>query len=137
MKLNKEYITYVIVFFIVLTFGILAYLDLYACPFYFITGIPCPMCGMTRAFFSVFKLDFKSSFYFHALWPVVMVVLPTYIFLIIKKIKINKKLENTISIIIACMFLGYYIFRHIIGSEIVEIHFHDSLIYKIYFLLFK
>ena len=137
MKFNKKYKTYVIVFFIVLAFGFLSYFNLYACPFYFISGIPCPMCGMTRAFISAFKLDFKSSFYYHALWPVVMVVLPTYFLLIINKIKVNKKLENILSIIIAMMFLGYYIFRHIIGSEIVEIHFHDSLIYKIYFLLFK
>jgi len=136
MKIYKEYKTYVIVFFIVLFIGTLSYLKVYVCPFLFITGIPCPLCGMTRAFFSVFRLDFKSSFYYHALWPLVLVTLPTYILLIINKIKVNKKLETTLSILIALLFLGYYIFRHIIGSEIVEIHFHDSLIYKIYSLLF-
>ena len=136
MKINKEYITYVIVFFIVLFICILSYLNIYICPFLYVTGIPCPCCGMTRAFISLLDLDFKSSFHYHALWPIVLVILPTYFLLKIKKIKVNKKLETTLSIIIATLFLGYYIFRHIIGSEIVEIHFHDSLIYKIYRLFF-
>ena len=137
MKFNKEYITYVIVFFIVLIIGILSYLKIYICPFYYITGIPCPMCGMTRALFSLLELDFKSAFHYHALWPLVITVIPAYSFLVIKKIKINKKLETTVSITLALIFISYFIFRHIIGSEIVEVHFNKSLIYKIYFLLFK
>lgn len=134
---NKEYITYVIVFFIVLLGGILSYLEVYTCPFLYITGIPCPMCGMTRALFSVLHLDFESSFHFHALWPLVVIILPTYLLIKFKHIKINKRLENFLSIFIALLFLGYFIFRHATASPIVEIHFHNSLIYKIYSLLFQ
>ena len=137
MKPNKEYKTYVIVFFIVVLGGILSHLKLYACPFLFITGIPCPMCGMTRALFNALHLNFEKSFYYHALWPLVVTVLPTYLLMKFKHMRINKKLENYLSIFIALLFLGYYVFRHIIGSPIVEIHFHESLVYKIYSLLFQ
>lgn len=136
MKTNKEYKTYVIVFFIALFILLLFLTNIYVCPFVYITGIPCPMCGMTRAFISLFHLNLKDAFYYHALWPVVLIVLPTYLVLKAKKIKIDKRLENTISIIIALLFLVYYIYRHIIGSPIVEIHFKESLLYKIYYLLF-
>ena len=37
------------------------------CPFKFITGLPCPGCGMTRATLSLFKGDMLSSFYYNPL----------------------------------------------------------------------
>ena len=37
----------------------------YRCPVYWITGIPCPGCGMTRAFFALMHLDFEAAFYWH------------------------------------------------------------------------
>ena len=137
MKINKEYITYVIVFFIAVFILILSFLSIYVCPFYYVTGVSCPSCGMSRAFLSVLSLDFKSSFHYHALWPLVVVVLPTYFLVKINIIKMNKKMINTLSIIVALIFLSYYIYRLITSSDIVEIHFYDSLIYKIYSLLFK
>ncbi len=39
-----------------------------ACLFKNFTGIPCPGCGMTRAFFSLAKLDFSTAFYYHPLF---------------------------------------------------------------------
>lgn len=32
------------------------------CPFKFVTGIPCPGCGMTRAFLAMAEADFVSAF---------------------------------------------------------------------------
>ena len=39
-----------------------------ACPFYAITGICCPFCGMTRAHAALFSLDFKTAFYYHPMF---------------------------------------------------------------------
>ena len=37
------------------------------CLFRFFTGLPCPGCGLTRAFFSLIRGDFRASMRFHAL----------------------------------------------------------------------
>lgn len=40
-----------------------------------IFGIPCPACGMTRAFYSLMMLDIRSAFYFNpAFWTVPLMV---------------------------------------------------------------
>lgn len=43
-------------------------LKIYRCPFQFIWGINCPGCGMTRAWISVLRLDFKAAFQYHPLF---------------------------------------------------------------------
>lgn len=37
------------------------------CLFKALFHIPCPGCGLTRSFFSLMSLDFKSAFYYNAL----------------------------------------------------------------------
>jgi hypothetical protein len=41
------------------------------CPFRAVTGLPCPGCGMTRAFCSIGHGDFASAFGFNPLAPFV------------------------------------------------------------------
>lgn len=43
----------------------------YQCPFYAITGVPCPGCGLTRAGISLLQLDFAGAF---ALNPAIYLV---------------------------------------------------------------
>ncbi|HCO68648.1 MAG TPA: hypothetical protein DIT04_12945 [Dysgonomonas sp.] len=38
-----------------------------ACPFKFITGIPCPGCGMGRATLALFRGDIQQSLYYNIL----------------------------------------------------------------------
>ena len=133
----KKYKTGVIVFFVSLIIMFLSYFGFYKCPFKYIFGISCPFCGMTRAFYSLFSLKIHKSFYYHALWPLFLISLLTYFILKIKKVKINKKLENGIMILIALTFLTYYIIRNITGSPVVKVEFGKSLIYKIYLFIFR
>lgn len=44
------------------------------CIFYNLTGIPCPSCGMTRAYLALFQGDFKEAFLYHPLFPLVPVL---------------------------------------------------------------
>lgn len=37
------------------------------CGFHWLTGRPCPLCGMTRAFFALAKGHFVDAFHFNAL----------------------------------------------------------------------
>ena len=41
------------------------------CGFLQLFGIPCPACGMTRAFISILKLDFLAAFSFNPAFPTV------------------------------------------------------------------
>ena len=52
----------------------------YVCPFRALTGLPCPGCGMTRAWISLLHGDLSAAFRFHPLFwavPVLLVFLLT------------------------------------------------------------
>ena len=38
------------------------------CPIRYLLGIPCPTCGMTRAYVALFHGDFLRAFYYHPLF---------------------------------------------------------------------
>jgi len=45
------------------------------CPFYWLTGRPCPLCGLTRAFCALAKGHWTQAVHFHALSPLAFVML--------------------------------------------------------------
>ena len=45
------------------------------CPFYWLTGRPCPLCGLTRAFCALAKGHWSQAIHFHALSPLAFVML--------------------------------------------------------------
>ncbi len=53
------------------------------CIFYNIYGLPCPTCGMTRAYYSFLKFNFKGAFEYHPLFWLV-----PFLFIFYKKKKI-------------------------------------------------
>ncbi len=102
------------------------------CPLNFLFGIPCPLCGITRAFLSVLRGDFASAFYYHPLWPLVLLVI---LFIVLKQtgiLRVSYKSMNIGAVIIALVFLVCFILRHVFHSPVVEVDFEDSLICKIY-----
>lgn len=38
------------------------------CPLYYVIGIPCPSCGMTRAYLSLLRGNILQAFSMHPLW---------------------------------------------------------------------
>lgn len=54
--------------------GLVFFLDR-GCVFYHLTGVPCPGCGITRAYLATMRLDFVTAFRMHPLWPVTVPVL--------------------------------------------------------------
>ena len=98
----------------VATLAVLAVLvltDHYMCPFKFITGIPCPACGMTRACLAVTHGDFRSSFHYHPLWPVVVPTVLAEILNGFGLIRIPKKFNNIWLCIVGGLLLVCYIVR--------------------------
>lgn len=48
------------------------------CPFKRIFGIPCPSCGMTRAYVSLLKFDVHDAFFYHPLFfsiPIILIII--------------------------------------------------------------
>jgi hypothetical protein len=43
------------------------------CPFFRVTGIPCPGCGLTRAVMLLMRGDLRGSLRFHAFAPILLI----------------------------------------------------------------
>lgn len=82
---------------------LLPVLLLYRCPFKLIFHINCPGCGMTRAVFACLRLDFKSAFQYHSLFPVVILGAVYYVFR--EKLDIGKKKEELILTAVIVLYL--------------------------------
>lgn len=109
-----------------------ALLIFYKCPFEYIIGISCPGCGMTRALLSCLKLDFKAAFYYHPLFPLVIVLMIVYFLYLFKIVKLSKKTINLIIWTSSVIFIIVYFIRMFSGSDIVNIHIEQSVIGKIF-----
>lgn len=134
MKKNK---TYVIVLIVILTVILLSFLGIYKCPINYIFGIPCLTCGMTRALYYAITLNFNKAFYYHLLWPLIIIAFILYILIELNIIKLNKKTKKSLIYLITIIFVVYYIIRHINNSPIVKINFDKSLIHRIYNYIIK
>lgn len=101
------------------------------CPIKFITGISCFGCGMSRAALSLLSLDFKASFHYHPLLPLV----PIGIALVILNElgKIPKKLYNAAVNIIIALFIGVWLLRMFFGDgQVVSFSPRDGIFFKIF-----
>ena len=108
----------------------------YDCPLDIILGIPCPLCGMTRAFFSLPFGKVEESFYYHPLWPLVVITALLGFAKATGSIKPSKKAVDIYLIFLAASFLVCYIIRHIMGSPVVAVHFETSLVYRLFHFFF-
>lgn len=110
---------------------------LYKCPFDFLFGVSCPGCGMTRSLICLLHFDFSGAFYYHPLFPLV-VLLSIFFFLDYFNIyKMNYKPKNIILTIIGIIFIITYIIRIITKSPVLEFDFTKSIIYKLFSAVFN
>lgn len=80
----------------------------WVCPFYFITGIPCPGCFITRSILSLLQFDLSQAFYYSA----VGVWLPVIAIALAILYKLNKNLLAKKLIFITCsIIIIYWLYR--------------------------
>lgn len=91
---KKVWLLLSISIYFIFAYTMLHYLDT-TCVFLKFIGIPCPGCGMTRAFISLIKLDFVKAIKYN----IVIFFMP-YIFMYIF-LDFKHKIHNVILIIIA------------------------------------
>ena len=101
------------------------------CTFRQMTGFSCPGCGMTRACRAFLSGDIRGAFYYHPLFPL---ILPGAV-LILMEHKIPPKICNISFFFIACLFVAVYIIRMASGSPVMNMDFHDGLLWKIFDLI--
>ena len=82
------------------------------CPINYISGFPCPACGITRSFFMLLKGNFFESLKFH---PFALIILIYAFYFIIGRYLINISYKNLekIFIIIGIFMIFFYIYRMI------------------------
>ncbi len=79
------------------------------CPLRYLTGIPCPGCGMTRAALALLRLDFADAFSWHPMiFAIVPYALVTGILLLTKKTSLHRLLPSAI-VLAGCMVIVYVI----------------------------
>jgi putative exporter of polyketide antibiotics len=103
------------------------------CPLKFVSGIPCPGCGMTRAVFSAMHFDFASAWYYHPLF----ILAPVIVILFLFDYYLNPKLLKVIwGIIIAAFLITYLVRLFTTNNEVVEIDITSGIMLKLYQLIF-
>ena len=100
------------------------------CPILFMSGISCAGCGMTRAWLSLFRLDFGAAFYYHPLFwlPALLIVL--FLF--------EKRIFKQWYWLWAALFLFVYGIRMFAGQgEIVMFRPEEGFLYRMFIFLRK
>ena len=81
-----------------------AWLALYlldiGCIFRLMTGIPCPGCGMTRAWLAALRLDFAAAFAYHPLFWVVPIA---FVLAFVREEVASSKLKRGIDIAVTVL----------------------------------
>lgn len=73
-------------------FAALFLLIVYRCPVAYFLHVPCPGCGVTRAYKAALALHFKEAFRYHPLFPV---VLPAVMYVAHRNVLIKRLSDKT------------------------------------------
>ncbi|MCL2566173.1 MAG: DUF2752 domain-containing protein [Defluviitaleaceae bacterium] len=71
----------------------------YICPSMWLLGLPCPACGLTRAAFSLIRLDFRGAAAYN---PMIFAALPAFYFY-------HKKYLIPFAIIVLALFVVFFV----------------------------
>lgn len=86
----------------------------YLCPSVLLTGYPCPACGMTRAAFCLFRMDFKGAFSIH---PFIYAVAAYVAVFAVNRYILQRKMGKILKLALAGIMAGmivYYLWRMIL-----------------------
>ena len=100
----------------------------FRCPSEFILGIPCPMCGITRALKALLSGRVRAAFYYHPLWPVMVLSFLLYLLYVSGVIRLKQKVFNACCYGLAILLAACFVIRHVSGSPVVKTHFETSLL---------
>lgn len=106
-KLKNKKTRYFLIVFFVLLFFIYLFSGHYRCMTKAITGIPCPGCGMTRAWLALIKGNITEAFFYHPLFWIPPVIL---LLLLVQK-RMKWTIPKWIWIAVLLIYLLVYVIR--------------------------
>ena len=109
-KSNKRLKRFLVIHGIVLL-SIPFFIFVYTCPIRHFLHIPCPGCGITRAYLALLSLDWKAAFRYH---PLFFMVLPILLYVPHRDIlgkRLTDKTETFLFLITVILFISVYILR--------------------------
>ncbi|MBQ2282948.1 MAG: DUF2752 domain-containing protein [Agathobacter sp.] len=87
---------------------------------------------MTRAFLSLLRLDIKSAFFYHPLFPMVILVAVLWLLERLKIKTFSEKFKKWGLALVIILFFGTYFIRLYTTPEVVCIHPEEGLLIQIY-----
>lgn len=106
-------------------------LILYHCPFFYVLGIHCPGCGMTRALLSLLHLDITAAFYYHPLFPAVLLTALYPVAEHFGVLRLSNSVKRKLLAILCLLFFITYIIRLAMDSPVVRPDWGHSLLCRI------
>jgi putative exporter of polyketide antibiotics len=103
------------------------------CPLRFLSGIPCPGCGMTRAVWYALQLDFASAVYYHPLF----FLAPLMVLLFLFESYLPPKFIRIAWGFIITLFLLIYLLRLLLfQNEVVRIDIRSGAVLRLFYNIF-
>ena len=87
------------------------------CGFHWLTGYPCPLCGLTRAMFQMAKGNWQAAIDYHALSPLVFLMLAATVVL---NIRPRWKRISVPWAYVSVLFLGYGLGRAFFRNPVMS-----------------
>lgn len=112
-KLTNNKILLIFLIILIIISALFAFSYFIGCPIRLITGMPCPSCGMTRAYISLLNGDLPKAFYFHPLFFLLPIALVLVILLLLNEKKRSGKFTRPLNVI-SISLLGVYILTYLV-----------------------
>lgn len=127
---NKAFLT--VTAHIAIAFFLFIYIKYLGCPIRHFFGVSCPSCGMGRAYYALFRGEFREAFAFHPLFflavPLIFLFLHNDVF----NFHISKKALNLTALISIFLFIAVYIIRvFIFHDPVLKPDFDSSVLHRI------
>jgi|GEM_PF-359719 hypothetical protein len=97
--------------------GAVLYATGIGCPLRFLTGIPCPGCGMTRAWLAILHLDVAGA----AAWHPLFWALPLIGVLYLARHRLGTRRFNTCVGVLIALFLVVWVARLVLPGDAISI----------------
>jgi len=131
-KITKRKALYLVMAHAAIALFAVVYAFYFGCPFRRFFGVPCPGCGLTRAYLALCRGDIHAAFAYHPLFWLAIPLLFLFLHNEVFNFHISKKVLNIIAVVSIILFISVYLVRiFILHDPVLKIDFKDSILHRI------